>query len=361
MVLAFKPLQDATLYEAYPYKNTGLDEILEIQKTISDSTFTESRPILLFDTNAIATALTNFNVSGSNAYASLVMNTVQYSEVPLNYIIEVDAVSGSWTNGTGKYADISLSGGVTWVYTQGESNQFWLTSSYAAGSTGNYNVLPGGGTWYTSSIATQSFSFKQDNDLNVDVTDMVRSWLTGSFDNNGMLVRLRNISSADYLLPTNIQFYSSETHTVYSPTLRIQWDSSTTYTTGSLVTASLSDNPIVYLYGFKGEYKPDVSVRVFVRSRPMYPKKTFSQNPDYGTVLALPADTYYRILDAHTNEIIVDYSNYTKVDCDSNGNYFDFSTTSLYPERFYKFEFKSTISNKVEYFTDEYLFKIVNY
>ena len=92
------------------------------------------------------------------------MNTVQMSEVPLAYNIQVLAVSGSWTNGTGKFADTELSGGVTWAYRAGESDILWRTSSFTAGSTGSYNVYPGGGNWYTGSVVSQSFSFKQNND-----------------------------------------------------------------------------------------------------------------------------------------------------------------------------------------------------
>ena len=40
------------------------------------------------------------------------------------------------------------------------------------------------------------------------------------------------------LEPTDLQFYSSDTHTVYSPSLLIQWDSVTEYTTGSLLSVA---------------------------------------------------------------------------------------------------------------------------
>lgn len=360
MVVAIKPFKDATLYEEYPDKNTGLDEILEIKKTISGSTYAESRPILYFNTSDITSVLSANSITINQISCSLVLNTVQTSELPLNYQIEALAVSQSWTNGTGKFADTELSGGVSWRWRAGESSLTWTTSSFAGGTTGSFNVIGGGGTWYTASSATQTFSFKESNDVNINITDMVKAWYNGTFANDGLLIRLKNIDQADILTPTNIQFYSSDTHTVYGPSLRIQWDSVSAFSTGSLSAATIDDIPIVYLYGFKGEYKPDVKTRVFVRSRPMYPKATFSQNPDYATVKYLPTSSFYRILDAHTNEVIVDYSTYTKLNCNSAGNFFDFSTTPLYPERFYKFEFKSTIGDSTEYFDDDYIFKIVN-
>lgn len=358
MIVAIKPYKDATIYEAYPEKNTGLDEILEIQKTISGSSYAESRPVLYFNTADINKVLTDNAITVNDITCSLILNTVQYSEVPLNYIIEVNAISGSWSNGTGKFADTDLNGGVSWVYREGENNLIWITGSYAPDSIGEYNTFPGGGTWYISSACTQSFSFKQDNDVNVDVTAIVSAWLNEDYDNDGMIVRLLNLTQADVLLPTNIQFYSSDTHTVYSPQLRIQWNSSTQFDTGSLSPIDFEDAPIIYLNAFPGELKQDIKTRVYVRGRPMYPKKSFSQNPEYATVKYLPTSSYYRILDAHTSEVVVDYSNFTKLSCNSNGNYFDFSTTPLYPERFYKFEFKME-DTSTQYFSDDFLFKIV--
>jgi len=360
MIVAIKPNRSATMYEDMPIKNTGLDEILEITKIASASLYSESRPVLYFNTTDITQVLSDYGVSISNVTCSLIMNTVQMSEVPINYTIAVNAISGSWTNGTGRFADTELSGGISWTYKAGETSSPWMTSSFATGSTGTYNVTPGGGTWYTASAATQSFSFKQDNDLSVNISGIVRAWLTGSISNDGVIVRLSNVAVTDYLLPTNIQFYSANTHTVYGPSLRLEWNSVTEFITGSLVSIDIEDNPIIYLSGFKGEYKPNVKIRAFVRSRPMYPRHTFAQNSDYTTVKYLPSTSYYKIVDAATLETVVDYSEGTKLSCNTNGNYFDFSSTVLYPERFYKFEFKVVYSGTTEYFADNYMFKIVN-
>jgi hypothetical protein len=364
MIIALVPYKDATIYEDYPNKNTGLDEILELQKVAySTGSYAESRALIYFNQSEILETLdyvSNHTASNATWSASLKLNTVQTSQVPLEYSIVVGAISDSWTNGTGKFADAELSGGATWTYRAGEAGTVWATGSFPIGTTGSYYSNPGGGTWYTASQATQSFTFKEDNDVNVNVSSIVEDWEASNYLNNGFIVRLGNILSPEVLPGTNLQFYSSDTHTVYSPQLFIQWDNVTQFNSGSLPAISINDQPIIYLDGFKGEYTTDSIVRVFVKSRPMYPKRTFSQNPSYGTVYALPTQSYYRILDGHTNEVIVDYSEYTKLACNTAGNYFDFSTSVLYPERFYKFQFKSIISSSTVYFIDEYLFKIVN-
>jgi hypothetical protein len=75
---------------------------------------------------------------------------------------------------------------------------------------------------------------------------------------------------------------------------------------------------------------------------------------------ALPQNSYYQIKDAHNEQVIIPYSQYTKINTNANGAYFDFYTTMLYPERYYKFEIKSEFSDVTEYFNaSDFTFKIV--
>jgi hypothetical protein len=53
-----------------------------------------------------------------------------------------------------------------------------------------------------------------------------------------------------------MQFYGSDTHTVYEPQLFINWTGSL-YNTGSLSVITYEDNPIVYVNAFKGEFLKD--------------------------------------------------------------------------------------------------------
>jgi hypothetical protein len=74
----------------------------------------------------------------------------------------------------------------------------------------------------------------------------------------------------------------------------------------------------------------------------------------------LPSASYYQIVDAHSDDVIIPYSEFTKINTNTEGSYFDFYTTMLYPERYYKFEIKSRISDIDTYFSSqEFLFKIV--
>ena len=55
MFRIFYAEKDATLYEAYPTQNTGLDEVLEIGKRLNDDgdVLLKSRSVLKFDMSEI--------------------------------------------------------------------------------------------------------------------------------------------------------------------------------------------------------------------------------------------------------------------------------------------------------------------
>ena len=51
-------------------------------------------------------------------------------------------------------------------------------------------------------------------------------------------------------------------------------------------------------------------------------------------------------------------TSYTKVSCDTIGNFFNFRFNTLQPERFYQFEFRVDRSGTKQYF-DGFIFKVV--
>ena len=61
----------------------------------------------------------------------------------------------------------------------------------------------------------------------------------------------------------------------------------------------------------------------------MYPMKSFGTTFAYDQVKYLPTTTYYEIEDYRTGEKVLPFDEYTKVSCDSNGNYFNLDLGSL--------------------------------
>lgn len=386
MIYSIPILQDTTIYESDPYRNTGLDQILELRKEgdISTSNLLESRILIKSDLSSISGILSSNSISINDISASLRLYTVQESNVPRTYTIEVRPIAVDWQNGTGYYSfpqtghlanqssttigySVGLvpsydhTDGATWMQTAGTGSTTW-SSSLSVSSSMLYNSSSiGGGLWITGSVCSQSFSPRQSSNIDIDITSIVRSWLTGSMTNNGLILSFKNseISSSNYP-NTLIQFYSAETHTVNEPHLYLYWTGSYTYSSGSATVAVRSDSPVIYTKYFPREFQQDKKIRIDIGARPRYPRQSFQQNSVFSIEKALPEETYYQIIDAHSSEIIIPYSQFTKVNTISGSSYFEFYTTMLHCERYYKFELRSNYSGVIEYYnSNDYIFKIV--
>ena len=152
-----------------------------------------------------------------------------------SYTIYANAVSQSWTMGIGTKFDGITTEGISWKYRDGvnlwQENTIGGTAVYTLGTTGSANAE--GGTWYTASQASQSFNNDLD-DLRMNVTNIVKLWISGSLPNNGFIVRhsLKNEENLnDYGM---LKFFSKETNTIYEPRLEFVWDDSV-FSTGSLL------------------------------------------------------------------------------------------------------------------------------
>ena len=366
--------KDATIYEVDPYRNTGLDEILEIKAgyDATSGNFVEARILIQFDDVASTLSYINSQYAPSGSINSyLILHTVQKFELPETYAINVFKVADAWLNGSGyttlppgTISNTYETDGVTWNSVSGYGSKTWAEAAVTSSSQISTSSFQGGGSYYTSSVVSESFSFKKNDDVIINVSNIVNSWQSGS-QNSGFLVKFNttfNSASFSNGMPT-IQLYSSETHTVYEPQLMFAWVDQV-YTVNSSSFASYSDSPILYPVVFKNSYPQGVYVKVYIGIRPRYPRKTFSQNTDFSTLLALPQNSFYQIRDVHSNEIIVPYSKFTKISSIDTSHelktYFSFYTGLLYPERFYQIEFKVEYSDGTEdYIVDNnFIFKV---
>ena len=220
----------------------------------------------------------------------------------------------------------------------------------------------GGGTWYTASFGSknhyyQSFT-KYTNDLDVEVTDYVSEWLDGTRVNNGFIIKKSKVDEQSTTKFGSIKFFSSDTNTIYPPVLETRWDDSV-FQTGSLDPLS-GDDIILYVKNLGTEYKETSKGKIRVFGRERFPARTFSSTSNYTLVKYLPTTSYYSVVDADTEQVIIPFdTNYTKVSCDSEGNYFNFWFNGLQPERFYKFVFRVDQNGTTKYFDDNFYFKVV--
>ena len=348
---------DSTIYENAPNQNTGIDSILELTKIVNGTDIYNSRILTKFDITDISASIANGTITNPKFYLNLY--TADVYEIPYSYNIESNIISQSWQQGIGKSDDTPETiEGVSWVYRDGYTpGTIWLTSSYSDGSTGDYITNTGGGTWYTASAASHSFEF-EGTDLRLDVTNMVNYWLSGELPNNGFIVKYDY--DTEHLLNQSqtIKFFSRDTHTIYPPKLEVAWDD-TQYISGS-ISLLTGDDIILYVKNNKGEYKDTSKVKFRIGARPRYVAKTFGTSSAYLTNYRLPATSYYSIVDASSEDVVIPFDdNYTKISCDATSSYFNLWCNGLQPERNYRFIFKVVTTDEEMYYDDGYYFKIV--
>lgn len=357
----FTSSYDASIYLQQPEQNAGRDELLEVGKLYYGSTKDIARALIKFNTNDISSSISeNIGTGSFNVYLNL--KAAKSEEIPLEYTIYANAISQSWTMGTGTKFDNITSDGVSWKYKNGmntwQDNTIGGTAIYTAGTTGSANAE--GGTWYLTGSASQSYSYESD-DVRMDVTNIVKLWVSSSLPNNGLIVHhsLENEENAlDYGV---LKFFSKETNTIYEPKLELVWDDQI-FNTGSLspVTGSISDSDYkVVVTSLKREYPKDQKIKIRLKGRDMFPSKSFSTQFEYDQSKYLPTTTYYQIEDYKTNEIIIPFGDYSKVSCDSTSNYFIVDLSTLPNNRTYRLKIKIVESGISTIIDEKLIFEIV--
>jgi hypothetical protein len=258
--------------------------------------------------------------------------------------------------GTGTKFDNITSDGVSWYYKNGSSKWLDLSGSYSAGSDTGSITNGGGGTWYTASMASQSFNNEPD-DIRMDVTNIVKLWISGSnrLPNDGIILHHHTSASIstdnDGLDYGVLKFFSKETNTIYEPKLELVWDDSS-FITGSLSVIPEEKFKIVYS-NLKSKYPQNGKVKIRVKGRELYPLRTFSENFDYDNTSYLPSgSSYYQLEDYVTKEIIYPFGDYTKISCDVSGSYFTMNLHTLPISRTYLLKLK-IIQSGIEYIIDD--------
>lgn len=346
--------KDASVYLQQPDQNCGLDEVLEVSKVYYGNIKDVSRALLKFETQGLSSSISNGDVQLSEV--TLILKETESEELPLEFTLEAYPISQSWEMGNGTRFDDISTAGVTWNNREGDSTLRWLqTAEFTDVSTGSYEGK--GGTFYYTSSSLQNFEYKT-TDVYMDIKDIMVDWISGSIPNDGILVKLpfsKENDTNDYGI---LRFFSKETNTIHQPKVRIGWDD-VSFTTGSL-TELTSENIKVGIKNFKKEYRVNTTPKLRVVGRDLYPVKTFSSTAQYGISKFLPTTSYYQIRDYHSDDIIVPFSDYTKLSCDSNGNYFNLNLSNWEVDRVYKIEFKITIDGVDNFFDEDYTFKVVS-
>ena len=377
--------RDASIYSGGTTAsiNTGLDEILEINKNVNQSGTVSniSRILIDFDYTTISESIQSGKIpSTAKFYLNLYDATSE--EVEAEQSIFVHMVSGSaWKQGTGKLDHSPVtSDGVTFQYRDHENKTPWVSTS----------VLTDGGSWWLNKTGqyavSSSYALTFDRkDIRADVTDLVKNHIySGSvYPNRGFIVKRKSLhtgsvdfsynpggdatqdeSSSDRL--GNLKYFSRETHTIYPPKLEVVWDDSK-WTTGSLTPLSSTDleRLKVYFKNLRTEYKEGSVTKLRLVGRELYPTTAFSTTPSELSVKYLPSSSvFYSVKDADTEETIIPYGTGSVVSCDSTGNYFNLWMNGLQAERNYRFCVKvvsgsGTADEQTNFYDDDFEFRVV--
>jgi hypothetical protein len=466
MQLFLYPEYDTTIFNNRDYllKNSGIDEILEVEKTIENVTLRKSitRALLKFDVSSVINELNSGKLVNPKFYLNL--KVAQSIQVPKEYSIVAFPVSGSWSAGTGyKYDGNRIANGANWKYRFGSHGEWYSSISRL--------TYDGGGSWYTNKYTEQSSSFNvfdiienQDvivvsptptptpsisdsptptptqtptqtpypsynptqtptrtptptptisesptptpsisdsatptptisesptptptisdsstptptpsisesptptpslsqwnlagidtvnyggiqtfnnvsGDVRMDITNMVYAWITGMIENHGIIVM--HASEADDIDYGKLRFFAKETNTTYSPYIEV----ATTYTQYDIGKYNIIDdsNIVISATNAHKKYSRNSNIRITLSARNKFQRKLYTDNVmKFDGDFVLPRDSYYSILDANSNEVIVPYSECSRVACDPIiGNYIDIHNSIMRVGRCYKIMIKT--------------------
>ena len=376
--------RDTTLYSGgtTASRNTGLDEILEINKVVNNNgtVANVSRILIDFDLTYISQSIQDGKIPSTAKYY-LNLYDATSEEVEAEQPFHIYMVSGSWKQGTGKLDhDPVTDDGATYQYRDHQAETPWVTGS----------VLTDGGAWFTASTGQYEVSTSYDltfdkRDVRANVTDLVNNFIYSSSDypNNGFIIKREDSGShgdhpsssmfdfntgqeGDSSRLGNLKYFSRDTHTIYPPKLEVVWDDSS-FSTGSLSPLTTTDleRLKIYFQNLRQEYKENSIVKFRIVGRELYPTTAFDTTPAELTIKYLPsASVFYEVKDADTEEVIIPYGTGSKVSCDSTGNFFRVQMNGLQAERNYRFGFKvvsgsGTTDEQINFYDDNYEFRVV--
>lgn len=365
MIYTIYPNFDATIYERSQSLNSGIDAILELShqsRGIETSSMYNSRILMKFNLNKIQEYINENRISNDAKYY-LELKTAKVQEIPQEYTIYAHPISESWINGTGqKEYRPQITDGVSWKYRSSAKAEIeWnVSQSLNPLVTGSYMAKYGGGTWWNQPQleCTESFSY-ETTDVYMDVTPIVYAWLSGSnIKNEGFIIKFSDEIERLVDSTNTIQFFSTDSNTIYVPKLHVVWDDSE-FETGSLSQVNLDNMNVNVKLKKYYTMKERAKVRIYANLR--YPIKTYTTKSYYTENFYLPSSSYYEIRDAHTDEVYLPFTNDgTKISCDGTSSYFNIWMDSFQPERFYRIVIKVESNNgdNIQFFDNNHYFKV---
>jgi hypothetical protein len=306
-------------------QNFGRDEILEISNETELTSLNPdiTRALIQFPASQIIDLIDN-TISGS--FVSYLKLFLANAYIPSDYNIICYPISRSWEMGLGRSTDEPINNiGCTW-----------------SSSAQLINWTNAGGDYLENISSSQDFNYISNKDINLNVSNIISNWYSGSIPNYGLLLK-QSSSFEGSNNPIITKFFSMDTHTIYPPQLEFRWDDSSYNTTLTQITSSdfistISNNKI--------EFEENIIYKFRIKARDKYPERQFSTSSIYLNTKVLPSSSYWALKDVKTEEMVVDFdTTYTKISCDNISNYFTLYMDGLEPERYYQILYKIVLAN----------------
>lgn len=321
------PTEDASIYEQYPTRNTGVDEILEVGKsrTISGSI----RSLIQFSQAEIVAMDAAATAVGQSPTYYLNLRIAKADNLTSNQRVEFYEATQSWDEGTGFLSqDLeNAKDGATWLVADiGDT-----TWSFAATQS---KASPGGATGsLTTPNGSVIFGF-EPNDVRIDITDTVNAWI-GGLANYGLLLKIPSGSEDDPKVTANFKFFSKNTHTIYPPTLEAVWNTQTIDVLPNCGLSLAPDEFELFIPNARPTIPTGSTTRIRFGMRPSQPIKTFSDAFRFSNKFYLNSGSHIGVQDAATRAFVVPFDTGSFISADSTGSYFDLKVENMFIGRTY--------------------------
>lgn len=329
MYYAFKSTKDTFIDQLKSGSNYGEDELLEVGNPRYSNNYSyKIRSLIQFNTDDIIDKRNNGAISTSSQYELKLYECNSSKFLQDDFYIDVYLLSQSWNEGTG-----SRDG----YHENGYSN--WLSAS---------NNIPWSSTGgaIISSISASQYFVTGSGDLIIDVSPLINPIISGTYDNHGFLLQIRDENSHNNF--NQKYFYGRETHTIYEPVLYAKWNDVSTTT---ITTSSTYVNYDVNLKSPHSKYSIKERVRFELFNRLQYPAFTYatwSLDDLQNTALE---NLSYSIRDLYADEVIIPFSPFTSCSYNSTMNYFIFDMNVLTSYRTYELIIKHNFFGTTKYYT----------
>lgn len=257
----------------------------------------------------------------------------------------------NFTNGIGNFTGNTLNGhfvlsdnkfltyyGPSW--TNFDNYNVRIDSNNPIGVDDHYSIWSGG---LINSPGTYTEKFTKnilyDNkDVYIDVSNYFKN-IPIEKNRTGLLLKIHN----DPVNEINVKFFNNRTNTIYKPIILSYtddyvWNPPTT----NVLDVTNKEYLTITIGNLKSQYSEEeiAFIRIFPREK--YNTKNINNLKWTVPPTLIHSKVLYSVLDYHTNEVIIPFDEeFTRVSCDTSGNYFKFYMTGFSKNRFYKIILKT--------------------